>query len=69
MARRSFADKMGFYRRDGRLVLGRAPYITEEQWRRIEDPGPFLRILQRLELAYAPDHTRSRLFGRGRTTD
>ncbi|MFS3130112.1 hypothetical protein ACLM5J_17050 [Nocardioides sp. Bht2] len=69
--RRSFADHMGAYRRDGRLVFGRAPYISEEDWKRIENPGPFLRILQRLGFTYVPDRTRPRgPFGIfGRTTD
>ena len=68
---RGLADCLGTYRRDGRLMLGRTPYLSEEDWKRIENPGPGLRVLQRLGLAYLPDHTRYRgplgIFGR--TTD
>ncbi|GAA3523687.1 hypothetical protein [Nocardioides daeguensis] len=69
--RRGLADRLGIHRRDGRLVLGRTPYISEEDWKRIEAPGPVLRVLQGLGLAYRPDHTRHRgPFGIfGRTTD
>lgn len=69
LRRRNIGDLMGVYRRDGRLRLGRSPYISDEQWRHIEHPTLGLRLLQRLGLAYTPDHTRPRLFRHDRTTD
>lgn len=68
---RSLADRIGVYRREGRIVFGRAPYISEDDWEHIENPGRVLRALQRLGLVYSPDRTRPRgPFGMsGRTTD
>ena len=56
------------YKRDGRIVFGRAPYITEEQWKKIESPNRMTRFLASIGLAYAPDRTRRKPFG-GRTKD
>jgi hypothetical protein len=65
---RTLSDRLGVYRRDGHIVLGRAPYIADEEWRRVENPGRALRITQWVGLTYTPDRTRPRrplgIFGR-----
>lgn len=68
MPRRSLGDLLGVYKRDGRIVFGRAPSITDEQWKKVENPNRLSRFLASVGLTYGPERTRRKPFG-GRTRD
>ena len=68
MTQRKIWDRLGIYQRNGRAIWGRAPYMTDEQWAKAENPTRLTRFFAVLGLTYSPDRTRRKPFG-GRTRD
>lgn len=65
MIRRSGRNRLGIYRRDGRIVFGRTPFLSDEDRAGVENPTRLTRGLQFLGLVYRPDRTRRTWFGFG----